>query len=273
MSNVTPSPDAAPNPYSAAVRLLVVPLLVYLAWLLETFLLAGIPRILEVPDPAGFTAYTVISCIFTGMVIPLLCIRKAFLTGAVNMFQIGFSGARRTLILCSLTFIAGYAIVSLSGAYGQDRLAFAGAFLLLLPTTASSVMVIWALFGTHVQAFVRDGGIVLSIPTGVVTTGILFAAAVVAVNPAIRQEGSLFWPVCIGIATALVFFALRDVYATVMAVTGLLVLSGTLLPSSFSWQAISPSVWLSSLLAGTALVALHVYLHRNYTTILVRTQE
>ena len=231
------------------------------------------PRLLEEPDPAAFFVYTGISCIFTGMILPLLCIRKAFLSGAVNMFQIGFSTARRTLILCALTGIAGYALVFLFSPYGPDRLAFAAACFLVFPTVASSVMVCWALAGTHVQAFFRSGGAVLSIPTGVVTTSILFTAAIVAVNPVIRMEGSLFWPVCIGIAAALFFFAVRDVWATVMVVTGLLVLSGTAVPASFSWQAISPAVWLSSLLAGAALGALHMYLHRNYTTIVVRTQD
>ncbi|WP_292346245.1 MULTISPECIES: hypothetical protein [unclassified Methanoregula] len=270
---MTPTHATASNPYSPAVRLLAIPLLVYLAWLLETFLLAGMPRLLEEPDPVAFAVYTGISCIFTGMILPLLCIRKAFLSGAVNMFQIGFSSSRRTLILCSLIGIAGYALVLLFSPFGPDRLAFAGACLLLLPTAAASVMVCWALFGTHIQAFFREGGAVLSIPTGIVTTSILFAAAIVAVNPAIRMEGSLFWPVCIGMGAALFFFAVRDVCATVMVVTGLLILSGTVIPDSFSWQAISPAVWLSSLLAGAALGAIPVYLHRNYTTIVVRTQD
>ena len=117
-------------------------------------------------------------------------------------------------------------MVILFNPFGTDRLAFANAFLLLLPTAAATVMVCWVLAGTHVQAFVRSGGAVLSISTGVVITSILFASATLAASPSVRQEGILFWPVCTGIGAALFFFAVRDVWATVIVVTGSGVFTG-----------------------------------------------
>jgi hypothetical protein len=134
---------------------------------------------------------------------------------------------------------------------------------------AASVMVCWALAGTHVQAFMRNGGVVFSITTGVVVTTILFASAALAANPSARQEGPLFWPVCIGIGAALFFFAVRDVYATVILVTSSSVLTGTGISDSAFLHGTHPEIYGLSLLAVAALIGIHIWLSRNYATILV----
>ena len=266
---VSTSPGTASNPYSPALRLLVIPLLVYLAWLLEMYLLAGSRHLLEHPEPAGIALYTVVGCIITGMILPILLIRKAFIAGSVNMFQIGFRAVRRTLLACSVSGIIVLGLVLLASPFGTDRMAFANAFVLLLPTAAASVMVCWVLAGTHVQAFARSGGAVLSITAGVVITTLLFASATVALSPSVRQEGSLFWPVCIGIGTALFFFAVRDVYATTILVAGFCVfaLAGTFdhgyLYATSTW------IYASSLLAVVMLLAIHGYLSRNFATVMI----
>ena len=265
---MTPSPPAS-NPYSPGIRLLLIPGLVFLAWLLEVFLLAGNTRLLEHPEPISFAIYSVIGCILTGMIVPVICIRKAFVSGAVNMFQIGFRTVRRTLLACSITGAIGFGMVILSNPFGTDRLAFAKAFLLLLPTAAATVMVCWVLAGTHVQAYVRIGGAVLSISTGVVITSILFASATLAASPSVRQEGVLFWPVCTGIGAALFFFAVRDIWATVIVVTGSGVFTGAGSFDPVYLNGFTPGIYASSLLVVTALLALHIWLSRNYATIIV----
>jgi hypothetical protein len=266
-SMVTPYSGTAPNPYSPALRLLVIPLLVFSAWLLEVFLLAGNNHLLQNPEPAAIALYTIAGCILTGLIIPVICIRKAFVNGSVNMFQIGFRTARRTLLACSFTGAAGFGIIIFLNPFGTDRIAFANAFLLLIPTAIATVMVCWVLAGTHVQAYVRTGGAVLSITTGVVITGILYTSAVLAVSPVVRQDGALFWPVCIGLGAALFFFAVRDIYATVIVVTGAGVFlhAGTISPAYL--HGTHPAIYGSSLLAVAVLLALHGYLSRNYATI------
>jgi hypothetical protein len=263
----------APNPYSPAIRLLLIPFLVYLAWLLEIFLLAGNTHLLEHPEPAGIALYTVIGCILTGMVIPILCIRKTFITGAVNMFQIGFRTIRRTILACSATGAIGFGMILLFNPFGTDRIAFANAFILLLPTATASVMVCWVLVGTHVQAFVRSGGALLSITVGVAITSLLFASTTLAASPSIRQQGDQLWPICIGIGAALFFFAVRDIYATAIMVagSGVFARAGTFDPGYL--QGTHPEIYASSLLAIVILIALHMYLSVNYATILVPPGE
>ena len=263
----------ASNPLSPALRLLVIPFLVYLAWLLEIFLLAGNNHLLEHPEPVGIALYTVIGCILTGMIIPIICIRKAFMSGAVNLFQIGFRTVRRTILACSFTGAVGFGLIILFNPFGTDRIAFANAFLLLLPTAAASVMVCWVLAGTHVQAFVRTGGAVLSITSGVVITSLLFASATLVANPSVRSEGALFWPVCIGMGAGLFFFAVRDIYATIIVVAGSGVFAGAGTFDPVYLRGTHPGIYLSSLLVIAALLALHIYLSSNFATIPVPARD
>jgi hypothetical protein len=110
---------------------------------------------------------------------------------------------------------------------------------------------------------------VFSITTGVVITSILFASATLAASPSVRQEGILFWPVCTGIGAALFFFAVRDVWATVIVVTGSGVFTGAGSFDPVSLHGTAPGIYVSSLLAVAVLLALHIWLSRNYATIIV----
>jgi hypothetical protein len=252
---------------TATIRLLVIPVLVYMAWMLETFLLAGGTNLFVRFDPAGIFLYTFIACIITGMVIPLLCVRKAFIAGAVNMFQIGFRPLRRTLIAGVLTCTIGSVAVILFNPFGTDRFMFINAFLLLLPGTIASVMICWVLIGTHIQAFVRSGGAIISLSVGILVTAFLFGMTTFAYFPAALQQDALFLSVGIGIIAGLFFFAVRDVYATSIVVGECSVfaladrISPVYLPNAV------PSVWISAGLATCALIGIHWYLSRNFTTI------
>jgi hypothetical protein len=266
-------PVMASDHGSPALRLLLIPFLVYLVWLTGIYLLVGNNRLLEHPEPVGIALYTVIVCILTGMIIPVICIRKAFITGAVNMFQIGFRTRHRTILACSVTCAIGLGIILLASPFGTDRFAFANAFLLLLPTAAASVMVCWVLAGTHVQAFVRSGGAVRSIVTGVVVTGLLFASATLAGSPSLWPDGAFFWLVGIGMGSALFYFAVRDVYATVILVAGSGVFARAGMFDSGYLHGIHPGIYASTLLAVLVLLALHLHLSRNYATIMVPAER
>jgi len=253
--------------HTATIRLLVIPVLVYTAWMLETFLLEGSTNLFTRFDPMGILLYTLIACIITGMVIPLLCIRKTFISGAVNMFQIGFRSLRRTLLASVLTCTIGYAAVIFFNPFGTDRFMFVNAFLVLLPGTIASVMICWVLTGTHIQAFVRGGGAIISLSVGVIVTAMLFGMTTFAYFPAAFQQDAFFSSVCIGIIAGLFFFAVRDVYATSIVVGGCSVftLADHITPV-YLLTAI-PSVWISAALSVCTLTGIHLYLSRNFTTI------
>jgi hypothetical protein len=75
----------SPELRSATLRLLVIPFAIYTAWLLETFLLEGSMHTFERFDPPGIFLYTIIACIITGIVAPLLYIRNTFKTHLPRM--------------------------------------------------------------------------------------------------------------------------------------------------------------------------------------------
>jgi hypothetical protein len=252
---------------SATLRLLVIPFAIYAAWLLEIFLLEGSIHLFERFDPPGIFLYTIIACIITGIVAPLLYIRNTFISGAVNMFQIGFRSLRYTLLACVLTCSIGYGAVIFFNPFGADRFAFLNAFILLLPGAIASVMMCWVLMGTHVQAFVRSGGAILSISVGIMVTTVLFGITTFVFFPAVLQQDVFFLSVIIGIIAAFFFFAVREVFATivVVAVCSVFTMADRINPSYV--QNVVPYVWISSVLAVIVLMSIHRYLSRNYVTI------
>jgi hypothetical protein len=252
-----------------ALRLFIIPLLVFLAWLTEVFLLEGTISLFRTLDPFAVLFYTLVGCILTGMVIPVLIIRRSFINRAVNMFQIGFRSPRRALPLCTVTAVFCFFIAFVMVPSGINRTALPELFLLYLPTGIASVMICWVLIGTHLQALVRPGGVLVSVSTGVVITSILFGLTTLVHTPATGLQDPLAITILLGIVTALFFFSVRDVYATVIvATTGMVLLfpgraDMALLSGSFSLTA------LASTGAVASLLGIHLYFSRNYATVLV----
>jgi hypothetical protein len=270
--NALPSGDRIvdaqfPELNKATIRLLVIPLAVYAAWLLEIFLLEGSLHLFERFDPLLLFLYTLIACILTGTVVPLFCIRTAFVSGAINMFQIGFRSFRRTVMACSLTGIICYAGVIILNPFGADRVAFADALMLFLPGAIASVMICWVLVGTHIQAYVRGGGVAVSVSIGIMVTAALFSLTTFAYFPTAFQQGPFFSSVFVGIVGAVFFFAVRDVYATsiVVGVCSVLTLADRI--SALYLNNESIYIWINAVLAVSVLVGIHRYLFRNYVTL------
>ena len=254
-------------PRNAIIRLLFIPLLVYVVWVLETFLFEGNVHLFLQPDPMGLLLYTFVACILVGLVVPVILMLRAFMSGAVNMFQFGFRSLRRTILTAALTGLIVCAAVALQNPFGADRPAFAAAFLLLLPTGIASVMICWVLTGTHVQALVRDGGAIVSISAGVVITAILFGLTSPVQLPGAGSQDGLFWYISAGIIAALFFFSVRDVWATSVAVTAILVYLVAGRFDAARLHQVLPFISFSAVITVVVLAIIHWYLSRNYVTI------
>jgi hypothetical protein len=256
-----------PELRSATIRLLVIPFAIYTAWLLEIFLLEGNEHLFERFDPLHLFLYTLIACILTGIVVPLFCVRRSFVSGTVNLFQIGFRSFRRTTMACTLTGIICYTAVIFLNPFGTDRVAFANTFLLFLPGAIASVMICWVLVGTHVQAFVRSGGVVVSISVGIMVTAALFSMTTFAYFPVAFRQDPFFSSVFIGIIAAVFFFAVRDVYSTslVVGVCSVLTMASRISPEYLHGAVMY--VWICAGLTVSILIGIHLYLSRNYVTV------
>jgi len=230
------------------------------------FLLAENPLLFQHYDPAGLVLYTLFAGILVGIIIPLIRIRAAFLSGAVNMFQIGLRSLRRTVIAVFLSALAGYACLALITPPGT-RVALPGTAFLLLPTAIAAVMICWVFVGTHIQAYVRTGGILVSVCTGTIVTAVLFAVAMTVFFPGDIVRESFLVYLLLGVLAALFFFAVRDLYAVIVIVSlGLAVIMGPAIDASYL-QISQPVGYLCGLFTLAVLIGTHVYFSLHYTTI------
>lgn len=261
------SPQKGGSPW---ITLIVIPLVIVLAWLLENYLIAGGPRLFMQANPWGLAIYTLLSGVLVGILVPVVRVRAAFLSGAVNMFQIGFRSLRRTVAAVSLTALAIVAVFVfvLFAGQGMDRWTAVTLFLLLLPTAIAAVMLCWVLAGTHVQAYVRSGGIVVSVLTGVLLSALVFAIAMTLVFAVSDPRDQFTGFLALGCVSALFFFAVRDVWATIIIVTGGLVL--LLAPAIDPAYLASPVSVLCGIISAAVLACVHWYFSRYYTTVLLQ---
>lgn len=252
---------------AATGRLILLPLILSGAWILETFLFQGWPQVFLSPRPFGLLFYTLMTCIFIGILVPAILMRQAFLRGDANMHQLGFRSVRRTLLMAGLTVLIVWMAVVLQNPAGTDRTAFLSLYLLLLPTGIASAMVCCVLAGTHVQAFVRERGALVAILAGTAVSALLFALTLPAHFPDALTPASFLRFLSAGILSALFFFAVRDVWAVSVAITGFLVwlTAGWLDPGQIFLQ--YPAVIAAALLTAGILAALQWYLSRHYVTI------
>ncbi len=251
------------------LRLLVIPVLVYCIWLMEIFLLEGNVRLFSRPDSVGLVTYTLVACVLLGSIVPLFLIRRSFLSGSVNLFQIGFRSARRTVLACAVTFAICSVLVVLFSPPVMDNRSFFRAFLLFLPTGIASVMICWVLVGTHLQALLRGGGALASICAGIVVTSILFGIIPLVQTPGVLPQDMISWNIGSGIIAAIFFFSVRDVYATSMAVTVLMVFLQAGRTGAVDLNYTMLPILLSAAASLGILIGIHWYLSRNFATIAV----
>lgn len=252
---------------TATGRLILLPLILSGAWILEIFLFQGWPQVFLHPEPFGLLFYTLMTCVFIGILVPVILMRQAFLRGDANMHQLGFRSLRRTLLMAGLTVLIVWMAVVLQNPAGTDRAAFLSLYLLLLPTGIASAIVCCVLAGTHVQAFVRERGALVAILAGTAVSALLFALSLSAHFPDNLTPVLFLRFLPAGALSALFFFAVRDVWAVSVAVTGFLVwlTAGWLDPAQVFHQ--YPAVIAAALISAGTLAALQWYLSRHYVTI------
>ncbi|MFA4861592.1 hypothetical protein [Methanoregula sp.] len=251
------------------LRLFIIPLIVYTAWLIETFLLGGQLRLFQSPAPAGILVYTLVTCILIGLIVPVLYLRRSFGLGDVNMYQTGFRPAWRTGPIVLVTLIILLAVSLLFNPFGTYGMAFFLASLFLLPTATATVMVCFVLLGTHVQALMRGGRVLAAISSGVIVTAILFLFASLVRIPGSLQQDSLLFTLCTGIIIAVVFFTIRDIYATVLVATVCLVFGMAGQMDLPALERATPAIAGAACLSLAVLFGIHLYLSRKYATIVV----
>ena len=254
---------------SALVTLVLIPIMIVITWLLENYLLAGTTHLFTTANFPVLVAYTVVSSVLVGIVVPVMRIRAGFLSGAVNMFQIGFRSARRTAAAAGITALAIYTVLTVTGAATMSWVQGAALFLLVIPTSIATVMLCWVLAGTHVQAYVRGGGAVISILCGTLVTALLFAISVSVLFASGNFQEIFPEFFVIGCVSALFFFAVRDVYASVLVIASFLSIFLAPYIDPRYIVSVSPIVAFCGIFAFIILAGAHSHFSRHYTTVVL----
>jgi hypothetical protein len=251
----------------SSFRLLLIPFLLYLVWVLETYLLEGSAGLYLHFQPRLFFLYTLFANIIVGIFVPVMCLRSALRSGATNMFQIGFHSLRRTLPASALAALAGALYLVMFTPPGTRMIALLSLFLFTLPAAVAGVMICWVLIGTHLQAYIRQGTTAGSIIFGVGVTALLFGLSSAAHSPPLNQPETVLTFCVVGAAAALFFFAVRDAYASVIivacaSVPVMLQKVDPVLAAEFV-----PSVYGVAALSLACLIGCHLYLFKNFRTV------
>jgi hypothetical protein len=80
-------------------QLIVIPIAIYLIWILATYLLEGRINLLQKPDPLGRFTYTVIANIAIDTVIAIWLLKLSISSGFLTIRQVGFRSVERILIV------------------------------------------------------------------------------------------------------------------------------------------------------------------------------
>ncbi|KAB1187315.1 MULTISPECIES: type II CAAX prenyl endopeptidase Rce1 family protein [Haloferax] len=207
---------------------LFVALGVYVLWVVATFVFEGRIQTLLRPDATlDRLVYAVVANLVVGTVLALWVVRRIVGAGVVDPTRAGFRSVLRTASAVVLTGILGGVLYVVGNPPSTDPMVVANVFAQVFPTSIAEVVVCWVLVGATVEALLRARGSnkYVAIAAALVTASVLFGVYHVAHSPPFNTLPQVALLTVVGVVTSLVYFAVRDVYATIVFHT-LLALAG-----------------------------------------------
>ena len=196
--------------------LIVIPIAIYLIWILATYLLEGRINLLQKPDPFGRFTYTIIANIAIGTVIAIWLLKPSISSGSLTIRQLGFQSIKRILIVVTIAGVIGFTLFLVQRPVTLDPVVMLNIFAQTLPGSIAEVVVCWAAIGTSFESFARNRGRTISIIFGATIATILFGVYHFAHSPPFNEIRTVLFLMYPGILTSLVYFIARDIYATII---------------------------------------------------------
>src|ERR687897_1660389 len=197
-------------------KLVVIPIAIYLIWVLATYLLEGRINLLQKPDPQGRFMYVVVANIAIGTVIAIWLLKPSISSGFLTIRQLGFQSVKRILIVVTIAGIIGFVLFVVQRPVTLDPVIVLNIFAQTLPGSIAEVVVCWAAIGTTFESVARNRGRIISIIFGAAIATILFGIYHFAHSPPFNEPGMVLFIMYPGILTSLVYFIGRDIYATII---------------------------------------------------------
>lgn len=197
--------------------LVIIAILIYLAWISTTYLLEGRVNLLQKNDPLGRLEYIVIANIVIGIVIPLIVLRFAIMTGMLSAEQIGFRSMINTAILTAIAGIVGLILFLVQGPASLNPIAIINVFLQTLPTSIAEVIVCWVFVGTSIELLANDRfGKKIALMLGLAVSVILFGLYHFAHSEPFNQPQIVVFLMLPGVLTGIVYVFGRNLYAAMV---------------------------------------------------------
>lgn len=197
-------------------KLVIIPIAIYLIWVLATYLLEGRINLLQKPDPLGRLTYAVVTNIAIGTVIAIWLLKPSISSGFLTIRQLGFQSMKRILIVVSIAGIIGFVLFVIQRPVTLDPVVVLNIFAQTLPASIAEVVVCWAAIGTTFESVARNKGRIISIILGAAIATILFGVYHFAHSPPFNEPGTVLFLMYPGILTSVVYFIGRDIYAAII---------------------------------------------------------
>jgi membrane protease YdiL (CAAX protease family) len=197
-------------------KLVVIPIAIYLIWVLATYLLEGRINLLQKPDPLGRLTYAVVANIAIGTIIAIWLLKPSISSGFLTIRQLGFQSIKRILIVVTIAGVIGFVLFVVQRPVTFDPVVVLNIFAQTLPGSIAEVIVCWAAIGTTFESVARNKGRIISIIFGAAIATILFGVYHFAHSPPFNEPGTVLFLMYPGILTSLVYFIGRDIYAAII---------------------------------------------------------
>ena len=187
----------------------------YVAWVVATYLLEGLPGTLIRPEAVGLRlAYAVVANLLIGIFLALWLIRHALRAGVGTVADYGFSGPVRTAISVIIGALAGYALFHLAQAEPAHPIVVVNSFAQVWVVSVAEIVVCWALVGGTLHAALRPWSRWGAILVAATVASVLFGVYHYAHSAPFNEFRMVAFLTCIGFVTGLWWFVSRDVYGT-----------------------------------------------------------
>ena len=188
----------------------------FLVWTSATYLLEGRIGLLRQPTVVGRWIYVVVANIVIGTVAAAWILRSPLISGLVSLEQLGFGRPGRTLIAVVTAALVGFAIFLLQEPVVLEPVVLLNAFAQVLQTSIAEVMVCWVAVGTSFEVLTRRKNRVISLLVAMFVADLLFGIYHFAHSAPFNNLRVALFLMIPGLATSLIYFLGRDVYATIL---------------------------------------------------------
>lgn len=194
----------------------VLALALYIIWAAATWLFEGRIHTLLRPEAViDRLTYVVAANLVIGIIGALLVLRSAISSGTANREHTGF-GQRSPSISWIIASVAlGLALYFIQGAPSTNPIVILNAYAQVFTVSVAEVLVCWALVGGVLKGAFGSSRWA-SMTGAALVASLLFGIYHFAHSPPFNSIGMVALLTAVGLLTSVVFFASRDIYATIV---------------------------------------------------------